>query len=80
MKKQLTQVQDDINILKGNKTPAKGKNKSFCVETLLMLFVAKCKKLLIDVFVNPDVLNDDKPLFYLKQLGTVLSCTNLAKE
>ena len=28
MKKQLTQVQDDINILKGNKTSVKGKNRS----------------------------------------------------
>ncbi len=31
MKKQLTQVQDDINILKGNKTAAKGNNSSVCV-------------------------------------------------
>ena len=31
MKKQLTQVQDDINILKGNKTSVKGKNRSVCV-------------------------------------------------
>ena len=30
MKKQLTQVQDDINILKGNKTSVKGKNQSVC--------------------------------------------------
>ena len=29
MKKQLTQMQDDINILKGNKTFGKGKYKSF---------------------------------------------------
>ena len=32
MKKQLTQLQDDINILTGNKTIVKGKI-NFCVET-----------------------------------------------
>ena len=32
MKKQLTQLQDDINILKGNKTTVKGKN-GICVQT-----------------------------------------------
>ena len=33
MKKQLTQLQDDINILKGNKTTVKGKN-GICVRYL----------------------------------------------
>ena len=36
MKKQLIQLQDDINILKGNKTIVKGKI-CFCAETWILL-------------------------------------------
>jgi len=35
MKKQLTQLRDDINILKGNKTIVKGK-VCFCAETCIL--------------------------------------------